>query len=105
MSPFNHPEHWRLNRRAVLMGGAAAAALSACAKSAAPATPAGGAGDGVVATTQHGKIRGLMEEGVIEFRGVRYAQPPTGPLRFQAPKSLEPWTGEQPANQYGQAAM
>jgi para-nitrobenzyl esterase len=36
---------------------------------------------------------------------VRYAQAPIGALRFQAPKKLDPWTGEAGATEYGQAAV
>ena len=94
-----------LNRRWLLLGGGAFAALAACSKPTdAGATPSASA-DGTVVATQHGHVHGVAEDGVLEFRGVRYAQPPIGPLRFQAPKKLEPWTGEHPANQYGQAAV
>jgi para-nitrobenzyl esterase len=94
-----------MSRRNLLMCGGALAALAACSRPAASKAAETAPADGVVVATQHGKIRGVAEDGVLEFRGVRYAQPPTGVLRFQAPKQLEPWTGEQPANQYGQAAV
>ncbi|MEP7209558.1 MAG: carboxylesterase family protein [Alphaproteobacteria bacterium] len=94
-----------LSRRSLLLGGGALAALAACSKPAATKTAENASADGTVVSTQHGTIHGVAEDGVLEFRGVRYAQPPTGVLRFQAPKQLEPWTGEQPANQYGQAAI
>jgi para-nitrobenzyl esterase len=40
-----------------------------------------------------GRVRGLREDGVEVFRGVPYARPPIGPLRFRAPLECEPWNG------------
>jgi len=92
----------QISRRMILLGGAAITALAACSKAAetvaAPSDPT------LVATTL-GQLRGVTEDGVIEFRGVRYAQPPIGAQRFQAPKRPEPWTGETPAQKYGEAAV
>jgi para-nitrobenzyl esterase len=89
-----------LNRRALLMGGAAVMGLAACASGPPPGSP-----ESMVVSSQHGKLHGVYEDGVYEFRGVRYAQPPTGANRFQAPKPLVAWTGEQSAQAYGQAAV
>jgi para-nitrobenzyl esterase len=90
------------SRRAILLGGAALTALAACSK---PAAPAAAAADPALVSTTYGQLRGVAEDGVIEFRGVRYAQPPVGALRFQAPKKLEPWSGEVTAQAYGEAAV
>ena len=91
-----------LDRRALLLGGTAFAALAACSpKAAAPEAAA----DPTLVSTSLGQVRGVLEDGVYEFRGVRYAQPPVGALRFQAPKKPEPWQGETAANVYGQAAV
>jgi para-nitrobenzyl esterase len=35
--------------------------------------------------TGEGPVRGLVEDGVATFRGVPFAEPPTGSLRFRAP--------------------
>lgn len=42
-----------------------------------------------------GQLQGVPseKEGVTVFRGVRYAQAPVGPLRWQAPQPVEPWEG------------
>jgi para-nitrobenzyl esterase len=90
-----------LNRRSMLLGGTALAALAACSKAEAPAAAA----DPTLVSTSYGQLRGVAIDGVIEFRGVRYAQAPVGPLRFQAPKKLEAWQGETAATEYGQAAV
>ena len=45
--------------------------------------------------TRFGRIRGREVAGIRVFRGVRFACPPLGPLRFQPPVNPEPWTGTQ----------
>ncbi|MFT3724089.1 MAG: carboxylesterase family protein [Hyphomonadaceae bacterium] len=95
------PHH--LNRRMLLLGGVALAGLAACSGEA--AKPAAAADPTLVSTTL-GKLRGVKtDDDVIEFLGVRYAQPPVGALRFQGPKKPEPWTDEATASDYGQAAV
>lgn len=51
------------------------------------------AGDSVVIGTSLGQIRGVREEDVLHFRGVRYAEPPVGERRFLAPLASGPWEG------------
>ena len=43
----------------------------------------------VVIDTQLGHVRGLRQNDTLHFRGVPYAQPPTGELRFMAPRKPE----------------
>jgi para-nitrobenzyl esterase len=50
-----------------------------------------------------GKVRGTVQDGVHAFRGIPYAQPPVGPLRFAAPVPHEPWDGVFDANDFGAA--
>jgi para-nitrobenzyl esterase len=54
----------------------------------------------VVATTA-GKVRGLIEHATHDFRGIPYAQPPVGPLRFAAPVAHEGWDGVRDAVEFG----
>ena len=42
--------------------------------------------------TSNGPIRGYREDGLHVFKGVRYAAPPLGALRFQPPQRPKPWT-------------
>jgi para-nitrobenzyl esterase len=49
--------------------------------------------DYVVVATSGGMLRGQREAGNAVFRGIRYAEPPVGPLRFRAPKPVEAWDG------------
>ena len=93
-----------LNRRMVLLGGVALAGLAAC--SGETPRPAAAAGDPTLVSTTLGKLRGVATDaGVIEFLGVRYAQPPLGALRFKGPLKPEPWNTEAAATAYGQAAV
>ncbi len=93
-----------LNRRMLLLGGVALAGLAAC--SGETARPVAAERDPTLVSTTLGKLRGVKtDDGVIEFLGVRYAQPPVGALRFQAPKKPEPWNDEAAATAYGQAAV
>src|ERR1700677_3292989 len=57
-------------------------------------------GDPVVRTVS-GSVRGRVEDGVAVFRGIPYAQPPVGPLRFAAPEPAAAWDGVRDAAQFG----
>ena len=47
----------------------------------------------VIVATHAGQLRGEHERGTVVFRGIRFAQPPVGPLRFRAPAPVKPWKG------------
>jgi carboxylesterase type B len=55
----------------------------------------------VVVRTPDGALRGNRAHDVDSFLGVRYAQAPTGHLRWAAPKPVKPWKGVRPAEAYG----
>ena len=44
----------------------------------------------IIVSTQFGDVEGLRQDGTLHFRGLPYAQPPTGDLRFTAPQKPEP---------------
>ncbi|QAY73600.1 carboxylesterase family protein [Agromyces protaetiae] len=46
----------------------------------------------LVVSTDAGALQGIAGDGVNEFRGVPYAAPPTGDLRWRAPQAVTPWT-------------
>lgn len=53
------------------------------------------------ARTSAGVVRGGMEAGLAVFRGIPYAEPPVGALRFAAPQPVRGWTGVRAADLYG----
>jgi para-nitrobenzyl esterase len=63
----------------------------------------GGASVSVVETSA-GRLQGASERGVHVFRGVPYAAPPAGPLRFRPPQRPTPWAGVRDATRNGPAA-
>lgn len=48
-----------------------------------------------------GSVRGEAQEGVNVFRGLPYAQPPVGRLRWRAPAELRPWRGVRDGTRFG----
>jgi len=57
-----------------------------------------------VVETRSGRVRGVAEEGLQVFRGIPFARPPVGPLRFAAPEPPEPWAGLRDAGEFGPSA-
>ncbi|WP_328842764.1 carboxylesterase/lipase family protein [Streptomyces sp. NBC_00258] len=56
-----------------------------------------------VVTTTAGKVRGQAGEGVQAFKGIPYAAPPTGALRFGRPQAAQSWSGVRDATKFGAA--
>jgi para-nitrobenzyl esterase len=56
-----------------------------------------------VITTSYGPVRGVIHDGVREFRGIPYAAPPVGVPRWALPQPPAPWTSIRDASQYGNA--
>ncbi len=54
-----------------------------------------------VVRTTAGQVRGRSEGGVAVFRGIPFAQPPVGDLRFAAPHPARPWDGVREAAMFG----
>jgi para-nitrobenzyl esterase len=52
-----------------------------------------------------GKVQGRIENGVAVWRGVPFAKPPIGDLRFKPPQKAEPWTGVLHAKAFGPTAL
>jgi len=53
-------------------------------------------------TIDTGTLEGLDTAGVMVFRGIPYARPPVGPLRWRAPLPTRLWRGVWDAKQLGQ---
>jgi para-nitrobenzyl esterase len=54
----------------------------------------------IVATTG-GKLEGSYEDNLYVFKGIPYAAPPVGVLRWMPPQPVKPWDGVRPAKKYG----
>lgn len=48
-----------------------------------------------------GALVGEKTDGVIAFKGIPFAAPPVGDLRWKPPQPVAPWTGDRMANAYG----
>ncbi len=57
--------------------------------------------DQTIRMTKYGAIQGMNEEGVFVWKGIPYAQPPIGDLRWRPPQKLAPWKGTFEAVSYG----
>lgn len=58
----------------------------------------------LVVETTHGAVRGRMRGGVATWRGIPYAEPPVGDLRFRPPRPPRPWTGERDSTRFSPVA-
>ncbi|RCW72721.1 carboxylesterase/lipase family protein [Pseudorhodoferax soli] len=89
-----------VQRTAAVLVLAACAGLASC----------GGSDDDAptVRSTAAGKLQGVDDSarnGTWAWKGVRYAQPPVGALRWRAPLAPEAWTGVRQADQFGPACL
>jgi len=48
-----------------------------------------------------GLLQGTTEGAALVFRGIPFAAPPVGPLRWRAPRPAAPWIGMRPATAFG----
>jgi para-nitrobenzyl esterase len=53
-----------------------------------------------IVATRSGKVEGIERDGVHVFRGIPYAAPPVGALRWQPPQREEPWAGTRDATAF-----
>ncbi len=77
-----------------------AATLPCGAESVASATVTVAAPAGALLTSS-GALRGVTDGGSVVYRGIPYAAPPTGALRFRPPAAGSPWSGVRDASSFG----
>ncbi|MBO0821839.1 MAG: carboxylesterase/lipase family protein [Nocardiopsaceae bacterium] len=59
-----------------------------------------------VVATAAGRVRGTeIDDGILTWRGIPYAAPPTGPLRLRPPRPPEPWSGVRDATAFGPPSL
>ena len=56
-------------------------------------------------TVDSGAVSGAMAEGVASFKGIPYAAPPIGALRWSTPAPVSPWNAPRDATTYGPDCM
>lgn len=56
--------------------------------------------------TANGTLEGVIEtSGVVSYKGIPFAQPPVGNLRWKEPQAPKNWTGVRKADHFGPQAM
>jgi para-nitrobenzyl esterase len=82
----------------------AASVLAVCACSA-PAIAQGPTKSATIVVTDSGRVRGTIERDVASWKGIAFAAPPVGPLRWRAPQPPAPWRGVRDAVAYSHDCM
>ncbi len=72
---------------------------------ASPASAQSSAAKSPVVEIDSGKLRGSEARGVISFKGIPYAKPPLGALRWRAPQPVRHWRGVRDATKFGPECM
>jgi para-nitrobenzyl esterase len=52
-----------------------------------------------------GRVAGTLANGIASFKGIPFAAPPVGELRWRAPQPLKAWSGVKPAATYGPSCV
>jgi para-nitrobenzyl esterase len=52
-----------------------------------------------------GRLEGVAREDVVSFKGIPFAAPPVGPLRWRPPQAPQSWSGVRKAASYGADCM
>lgn len=76
--------------------------LGACVRPVASKLAAGcdASGSDIVCIEQ-GAVRGVVEGEMLAFKGIPYARPPIGALRWRPPEAAEPWQSVRDSSRYG----
>jgi para-nitrobenzyl esterase len=90
--------HWHAplhTPRLPALAGALAFVLVRCG---APSTPD-------VVRVDAGQLQGVVTDSIASFKGVRYAAPPVGSLRWRPPQPVQAWSGTRDATKFGALCM
>ena len=60
---------------------------------------------GPVVRIQEGAVRGVTANEVTSFKGIAYAEPPVGALRWRAPHPVKSWAQTLDASHFGASCM
>ena len=52
-----------------------------------------------------GELQGVVDDGVVSYKGIPFAAPPVGDLRWRPPQPVAPWTGVRQAAEFGADCM
>jgi para-nitrobenzyl esterase len=52
-----------------------------------------------------GEVRGVIKDGIASFKGIPFAAPPVGELRWRAPQPVKPWEGVRVADAFAPGPM
>ena len=52
-----------------------------------------------------GELRGVVKDGIASYKGIPFAAPPVGELRWRAPQPVKPWDGVRPADSFAPGPM
>lgn len=58
-----------------------------------------------LAHTAQGDVIGVTQQGILSWRGIPYAAPPVGDLRWRAPEPPTDWSGVRDASRYGPGCL
>jgi hypothetical protein len=58
-----------------------------------------------VVRVDSGQLQGVEADGVISFKGIPFAAPPVGELRWRPPQPTPRWTGVRQAAEFGRSCM
>ena len=53
------------------------------------------------ASVTGGRVSGVEAHGIVSFKGIPFAAPPVGALRWKAPQPVNPWSGVKQAGAFG----